>query len=68
MRPSVKFVSRINGSFLPQKIMGQFFSEKRLTWGGGGGGSGGGLSRGDNFSVFFSLAPFSKLFQSKYIE
>ena len=36
MGTSVKFVSLINGSFPPQKIMGQFFfSEKRENQGGG---------------------------------
>ena len=43
MGPSVKF-----GSF-PKKVMGKFFSEKKAKRGG----SEGGLSKGDNFSVFF---------------
>ena len=37
MGPSVKFVSRINGSFSPQKIMGQLFSRKKGQTGGKGG-------------------------------
>ena len=54
MVSSVKFVSRINGSFPPKKIMGQFFfSEKRENQGGGYVVF---LSKGHNFTVF--LAPF----------
>ena len=50
MGPSVKFVSRINGSF-SKTIMGNFFSRKKGQTGRGG--SEGGLSKWHNFSVFF---------------
>ena len=56
MGPSVKFVSRINGSFSPKNNGSIFFSEKRANreWGWG---SEGGLSKGHNFSVFFPRHP-----------
>ena len=50
MGPSVKFVSRTNGSF-SKKILVNFFSRKKGQTGRGG--SEGGLSKWHNFSVFF---------------
>ena len=58
MGPSVKFVSRINGSFSPQKIMGQLFSRKKGQTGGKGGPRGV-CQKGTIFPDFFS-APFPK--------
>ena len=57
--PSVKFVSRINGSFSPKKMMDQLFFRKKKAKPGGGG-SEAGLAKSDNFPGFF-LDPFPYL-------
>ena len=56
MGPSVKFVSRINGSFSEKIIMGNFFFAKKN-------GGEGGLAEYHTFSVFSSSSePFPKLY------
>ena len=51
MGPSVKFVSRINGSFSKKKYGSIIFSRKKDQTGGGG--SEGCLAKDQTFSVFF---------------
>ena len=64
MGPSVKFVSRINGSFSKKKIMGQFFIRKNTKPGGGGGR--GRFGKSPDFSAFFFCQTFPKPLLSNY--